>query len=1130
MLELETCVSRSRCEERNHGVSCAGESAQISVPSPPCFSTYLFRSSRRSSQARKQCNAKCKGSKIEVIVVRPIRTQKVNRIRQPHHCCCHIHYHYSNPRRHFVEASLIMFFERHCRHYCSFTNNNDTRLSLYRKGATQRQIIIMTLLLLFMNNINKLPTVRGGWCRTSTTTTTTRRSSIRRSLHQRYSGRRSTFGDVSAIQQHRNYRLMTRTSSIYPYPYYYSRYRQQSASTTSSRLLSSLKPASTNTTVEIVSSEDSNHTDDEMTIHYEELKWLSNEIRRHDQLYYEEQPILSDEEYDALTKREEELCQTYPNLLKQWEVESGLGKSATRYGGRVGAVASSSSSETIYSESSSSGNLTTERNTETVDTAEESLIDTSTSSSRPRFLTQEKRLHLQPMLSLDNVHDTDQLLEWLQRLRRKLLPGGTTEIKLLTEPKLDGLSLSIRYERDDGKKGADDRTKNSNRYELVWAATRGDGRQGQDVTSSVREMKIPTSISWATLKEVECPDRFEIRGEVVLPNSVFISVAQNLSYSNARNAASGILLRKTDTAAPIKEGKNQSSEPTTQYLLSQLRFYAYDILLPGDTADSTFISPLLFDSASSREQFESWGFSTPDPVRLTTVKFPDDEVEPFSTTEIKPMIQYYESLQKHREGVTADTRKKQKLVWGDYDMDGCVHKLSDFNLRNLMGASNRAPRWAVAHKFPPMAAVTQLRGVELQVGRTGALTPVAILDPVDLGGVKVQRATLHNFGHMRQILGAEQSETIPVGTPVFVRRAGDVIPQVVSRVATQANQQSDSTDGVKKDTASISLSLPSKCPACGSDVVVDIVNNNRTANATENSRDAPIGQVLRCGGSQFGCGPRALSALTHAYSRDALDIKGMSDSRTQQMMDAGFLRIPSDIFRLAKDPAVLEAIAEMDGWGTKSSQNVAIAANRVASEGVTLARFVYSLNIRHAGVHSSSLIADAYGSVGAFLDALELSSKQDSSAISEDELFTALKEDREVTKGIGPVLIKSLVDYSKNIELVEAARDLANSIRVVDHPCQTEYSTPASDKPFVGMSVVFSGSIAGISRKKAQEKAKELGAASTPGTVSSTTDVLVVGAKVGKSKLDKADKLGVRLMEAADFMDLAGMSQSSSTT
>lgn len=535
---------------------------------------------------------------------------------------------------------------------------------------------------------------------------------------------------------------------------------------------------------------------------YKNFMKLAEEIRRHDAIYYNRgETELTDDEYDALVQREAEFCMEHPEFLERYQEESGLGPQATRYGGRVGVAVRKQ---------------------------------------------QQRQTHLRPMLSLDNVHTNEQLMQWLERMRTKLM-GNFTTLTIVTEPKLDGLSLSLRYTQN---------RRDSTRCQLQWASTRGDGTEGQDVTHAVQSLHgIPRQLA-----AEDAPTSFEVRGEVILPTTAFQGLQTN--FSNARNAASGILLRKA------KELDQEDKQ-----LRSQLKFYAYDIVTADD---NQFID----DGVQLRNTLSDWGFDVPRPIQVATLQV----VTEWNQTDVQPLLDFYHDLEQYRQGLAA------KMDWGDYEMDGVVHKVSQLSLRAQLGNTNRSPRWAVAHKFPAETALTSLTGLDVQVGRTGALTPVALLEPVDIAGVSVRRATLHNFGFLEELMG---STSVPVGTKVLVRRAGDVIPQVVQRVL------EDDTD---PNDAMISLKAPDNCPACGSPTKVEKLT---AKNSTE-------GQVVRCGGPSLSCPPRAVGALAHAYCRDALDVTGLSEARIQQLLDAGLLRIPADLFRL---------VANEDG---KQAQNIFI--------------------------------------------------------------------------------------------------------------------------------------------------------------------------------------------------------------
>jgi NAD-dependent DNA ligase len=885
---------------------------------------------------------------------------------------------------------------------------------------------------------------------------------------------------------------------------------------------------------------------------YHEFTQVSKVIQQYDDSYYNlegqstEAPIIPDDEFDALVRREEELERQYPDFLKRWQEESGKGVTATR-SGRVG--------------------------------AQVVTVVANTTATAPRL----KRQHLTPMLSLDNALNDDQLYAWLRRvikaateLHRMEKDVSTQDpskperlqVTIITEPKLDGVSLSLRYQREE----------KDTQWKLQWASTRGDGKVGQDVTAAVKMMpSIPLEFQ-NIVEDFKNIQEMEVRGEVVLPSSEFSRLqaafkteeeriqqliqagetdhdanvtnsntairearAALVYFSNARNAASGILLRK--------ESESEEEQRQADELRSLLQFFAYDIAVKSN-------SDLSMDCTTTRDALTGLGFSVASPVANTHLQWTttDDQDESdtvsiseewlqqqvIETGQIGTMMNYYSELMQYRIGLEPNfgesvndmtgTSKSNKspggiktrsrsvaYKWGDYDMDGCVHKVSDFTLRTYMGSTRKSPKHSIAHKFPAQSAVTHLLDVVVQVGRTGALTPVACLEPVEVGGVTIQRATLHNFGHMKEILGRSDNDppvnVIQSNAPVVVRRAGDVIPQVVRSLSLPSN-------GVDFSSSFISLDPPKICPACGSDVVVDEI---KATNATSSS----AGQVTRCGGPPLLCPPRAITSLAHAYSRDALDVSGLSEARIQQLMDAGLLRYPGDIFEMKDEQ--WQTVAELPGWGKKSCHNLRESVKLVASQGISLGRYIYSLGIRHIGKHTSELIASMYGNLEAFfkevddarhganLDGLDGEGKNTS------QPFPSLRNEL----GVGPVMLDSLSSFAKSPELVAAAKNLSNCVNVYNRAAEHNASANGSssigelesqsDLPWKGYRVVFTGSLEGITRSEAQKLAKRLGAKSTPGSVSKSTDLVIFGEKGGK-KLEEAQSLGVPTMAADDFL------------
>ena len=661
-------------------------------------------------------------------------------------------------------------------------------------------------------------------------------------------------------------------------------------------------------------------TQDDQTI-YNELSSLSQKIRSLDESYYGGgTDIISDEEYDALARREAELCTKYPHLLLRLEKRSGLGKEATRFGGRVGQS---------YRE------VGDEEDTQDTKQAKKKKKKTSTKTATKK---RKKRKHLEnaPMQSLDNAMDAEEVVLWMNRVKKLLLSASTADIEpeddevldgveksvpitIIAEPKIDGLSLSLRYELDTKQSDA-----TISVYNFVWGATRGDGRQGEDVSEAVKSawMKNVTFNPNSTSEEQQFhvpmsfrisayehspPETIEVRGEVVLPQASFDEFTRkiiasdnnkNITFSNARNAASGILLRS-------KEPASEEALEQTRWLQSRLTFYAYDIVASNANNDGSSSSDWLSTkftetSEKMRDSLSTIGFQVPNPVAMEKVVLEADTEK--TEADIPSLLDYHRKLLNDRDGE----------VSLPYQIDGVVYKVSSLAERRICGSSSRTPRWAIAHKFPPLCAVTKLNGIGIQVGRTGAMTPVAILEPVDLGGVMVARASLHNFHYARKILLPSSNTTsvnseervVNKGVEVLVSRAGDVIPQVMKRIF---DNDGSSIDGV------ISLEPPKHCPACGSPTSFGSVGTtspkkSKKAEGTIEGEESASnddasggvetesGQVLRCSGPQLLCQPRAINAMSYAYSRAGLDVKGLSKSKLQHLMDENIIRYPADLF------------------------------------------------------------------------------------------------------------------------------------------------------------------------------------------------------------------------------------------
>jgi len=1003
-------------------------------------------------------------------------------------------------------------------------------------------------------------------------------------------------------------------------------FRSQQSSMTAMRMSSTTTLEALPTSLESLN--------DEEKLAYHDLSILSTKIRKLDESYYggngantTMQSEVSDDEYDALARREAELCTLHPHLLTLLEEESGLGIQATRFGGRVGQLYDEEEGD-----SPSSKGEEKKKATKNAASAKSKKSKSTTKTKRI------KRQHLQnaPMQSLDNAMDDVEAVSWLNRVRKLLLSSNkddsvddtqhdsdttrTIPIQIMAEPKMDGLSLSLRYQIRDSADSSDESV-----YDFFWGATRGDGKQGEDVTETVQSawmrnsssssendhFSVPKSIIATSIRTgglsdaVDRPTVIEIRGEVVLPQKAFDEFAKNATdtanstartYSNARNAASGILLRS-------KEPTSEEGIEQTRFLQSRLHFYAYDMVTSSSSSvdPSSRISAVVGNSGGEmRDLLTNFGFHVPTPIVMESLDISLDKE--LNETDVPNLLEYHRNLMATRDEAIDPHKRKAKGIHTNfpYQIDGVVYKLSSFKDRQICGSSSRTPRWAIAHKFPPQCAITRLVDIEVQVGRTGALTPVAILEPVDLGGVIVSRASLHNFHFARNMLlsksavasleGEEQdlksaSEDEPEkrstmsvkrGVSVLVSRAGDVIPQVKKRVF--LDDSDDEIASAKYFNEMISLEAPEKCPACGSPTSFEFVSppmkkkkarkklnkktdsenesdmlDNETVESTpiintdeEESNDAESGQVLRCSGPQLLCQPRAVNALAYAFSRAGLDVKGLSKAKLNHLTEESIIRFPSDLFSTfgiknaedsSKEEEMLNKIADLPGWGELSSQNLAESIRFVASEGVPLSRYIYSLGMPLIGTQASQLVASAYGTIDSFLEALdEASLYNDDETIMDEEggesimsPFVALtgEDGSEKVKGIGPTGIASLLSFSKEEVLMKAAKDLANVLTVHnDSGRQTVDSTrirneETEQKPsqFEGMTVVFTGTLPNMSRSMAQNTVKGLGAKATPNTVSKSTDLVVEGEKGGK-KVRKARELGVRVIDDAEFMKL----------
>ena len=755
-----------------------------------------------------------------------------------------------------------------------------------------------------------------------------------------------------------------------------------------------------------------------------ELARLAAEMERHDALYAEATPEISDADYDLLRARNAAIEARFPSLVRPDSPSL-----------KVGAPVSSQFAEVR---------------------------------------------HGVPMLSLDNAFDEADVADFAARIRRFLKLPADEPLAFVAEPKIDGLSANIRYE--DGV--------------LVQGATRGDGRAGEDITANLRTIEdIPPRLlgsGW--------PARIEIRGEVYAPNDAFAAfnaeaeAAGRRTYANPRNFAAGSLRQIDPTVTAARP----------------LRFFAYAW---GETSE-----PFATTQAEALAAFEAWGF----PVNPRSKRVED----------AAGLLAIYRDLEAHRAGL-------------GYDIDGVVYKVDRLDWQERLGFVSRSPRWAIAHKFPAQQATTVLEGIDIQVGRTGSLTPVARLAPVTVGGVVVRNATLHNEDEIER-------KDVRIGDTVVLQRAGDVIPQIVSVVLD------------KRPADAVPYVFPTHCPVCGSEAV------------------RPDGEVRRrCTGGLF-CEAQRVERLKHFVGRRAFDIEGLGEKQLIAFSERGWIKEPADIFRLARDEKKLAALRAEDGYGETSVRNLiaGIDARRV----IALERLIFGLGIREIGEQTSLLLARHFGSWTAFhaagLAAAEGIPSPEWTRLAEGhgvsprtlsvlasaalepadpwpeapveqklalafpgvaaparraliplapdwpaivELSRIAREDGpsetlgEIAgiSGVGPVAARAVAEFfhePHNRAVVDAL--VAELDRIEDA------ERPKTDTAVAGKTVVFTGSLERFTRDEAKARAESLGA-KVSGSVSKKTDYLVAGPGAG-SKLADAQKHGVTVLTEDEWLALIG--------
>lgn len=699
-----------------------------------------------------------------------------------------------------------------------------------------------------------------------------------------------------------------------------------------------------------------------------ELLRLATEIAHHDALYHgKDKPEISDADYDALKRRNDAIEAQFPQLVRTDSPSQ-----------RVGAAPAGIFAQVV---------------------------------------------HARPMLSLDNTFSDEDVQDFVSSVYRFLGQLPDDSIAFTAEPKIDGLSMSLRYEN----------------RRLVTAATRGDGTTGENVTPNIRTIKeIPTELP------ADAPDVVEVRGEVYMAKSDFLALNAQMeaegkqTYVNPRNTASGSL-RQLDPKVTANR---------------KLRFFAYAwgemSQMPAETQWEMV------------QVFGCWGF----PINPLTQRL----------TSISSILDHYREIGLQRPDL-------------DYDIDGVVYKVDRLDLQARLGFRSRSPRWATAHKFPAEQAFTTVEAIDIQVGRTGALTPVARLTPITVGGVVVTNATLHNEDYIKGIGNSgdrirPDDHDIRIGDTVIVQRAGDVIPQVLDVVLEK--RPGDASPYV----------FPKTCPVCGSHAVRE-----------KNEKTGKLDSVTRCTGG-FVCRAQAVEHIKHFVSRNAFDIEGLGTKQVDFFFESDdpalMIRTAPDIFTLkARQDQSLTKLENIDGFGRVSVRKLFEAID--ARREIALHRLIFALGIRHVGETTAKLLARSYGSYAAFAEAMQAAGPKFGDAWNELNSID----------GIGEVVAASIVEFFKEPRNLEVVQRLLSEVTPVDAEAPV-----ASDSPVAGKTVVFTGSLERFTRDEAKARAEGLGA-KVAGSVSKKTDYVVAGPGAG-SKLDKARELGVQVMTEDEWLTLIG--------
>ena len=629
--------------------------------------------------------------------------------------------------------------------------------------------------------------------------------------------------------------------------------------------------------------------------------------------------------------------------------------------------------------------------------------------------------HLKPMLSLANAFDKIDIIDFIKKIERFLgldknlesisqsikqgnlftnIDDSKLQFDIFCELKIDGLSFSARYE-----KGI-----------LIYGATRGDGYKGEDVTSNIKAINNFPQI----LKGDNIPEIFEVRGEIFMTKNDFIKLnddnkkENNKIFSNPRNAAAGSL-RQLNSNITAKRN---------------LKYFAYSL---GEVSND-------FKCNSQRELYEKleeFGFNVEKHSRLYN--------------NISSIINNYTELNNNRFNL-------------EFDVDGIVYKVNSFELQNRLGFIARSPRWAVAHKFSTIKSHTIIHDIILQIGRTGAITPVAILEPVNIGGVIVTRATLHNKDEI-------EKKDIRIGDYVKIQRAGDVIPQIIE------------VDYNKRSHNNQSFKFPNYCQICGSEII-------------KNDNDV----VLRCSG-KLRCKAQLIETIKHFISKDAFDIVGLGKRQIENFFEEGIITKFDHIFKLERNNNIYQ-LEKKEGWGEKSAQNLFLAINNKRK--IPLDRFIYSIGIRYVGLSNTKLLASYFVNFDSFYNFfIDLSSYNINEVTNNSKYKDIINIDQ-----LGEKVINTIIEYFKDDIAIKMLDELVKELEIIDYKIKSNINQKI---------IIFTGTLANMSRMEAKKKAEDMNL-NVANSISSKIDYVIVGENSG-SKLKKAQELKLNIMNEDKWIE-----------